>query len=106
MLELSGFAVLTAADGQEALRVFTEHRREITCVVLDLTMPHMDGEETLRELRLIQSDVRVVLCSGYDEGEIIGRFRGKGLAGFVQKPYDAATLVAEVGQAMGIELGC
>jgi signal transduction histidine kinase len=106
MLELSGFAVLTAADGREALRVFTEHRREITCVVLDLTMPQMDGEETLRELRLIQSDVRVVLSSGYDEGEIIGRFRGKGLAGFVQKPYDAATLVAEVGQAMGIELGC
>jgi len=102
MLELSGFDVMTAANGREALRVFTEHQREIDCVVLDLTMPEMDGEETLRELTQIQSDVRVVLSSGYDENEISSRFAGKGLTGFVQKPYDAATLVAEVAQALGI----
>lgn len=55
-------------------------------------MPRMDGEETFRELRRIKPDVRVVLSSGYNEQEVTQKFIGKGLAGFIQKPYRMAEL--------------
>ncbi len=92
MLERLGFHVLTAADGREAVDVFSRHANEITCVLLDLTMPHMDGEKTFGQLRLLQPDITVVLCSGYNEGDATQRFMGKGLAGFIQKPYTLALL--------------
>ena len=92
MLKGMGFSVLTATDGLDALRVFHEHTGEIVCVLLDLTMPNMDGEETFGELRRIDPELRVVLLSGYNEQDVTQRFVGKGLAGFLQKPFTAAEL--------------
>jgi len=92
MLERMGFSVLTAADGREALSLFREHADEIVCVLLDLTMPHLDGEEAFDEMRRIHRGVPVVLCSGYTEQNTIQRFASKGLAGFLQKPYNMAAL--------------
>jgi DNA-binding NtrC family response regulator len=59
---------------------------KIALILLDMTMPLMSGEETFRELKTIRPDVRVLLCSGYNEVEAVPRFTGKGLAGFIQKP--------------------
>ena len=87
MIERAGFDVIAVQGGQEALEVYRERGDEIACVVLDLTMPHMSGEECFRELRRINKDVRVVLTSGYTEQDVTERFAGKGLAGFIQKPY-------------------
>ena len=87
MLSRLGFQVLLAADGREALEVYGEHRGEIVLVLLDLTMPRMNGEETFRELRRLNPAVRVVMSSGYAENDITSRFAGKGLAGFIHKPY-------------------
>jgi CheY-like chemotaxis protein len=87
MLRRLGFEVLTAVDGREALEIYHAQREEIKLVLLDLTMPCMDGEETLDELRRIDPEIRVVMSSGYSEGEIAARFAGKRLAGFLQKPY-------------------
>jgi len=92
MLEILGFKVLTADNGRTAMNVFSEHHQHIDCVVLDLTMPHMDGEETFRELRRLKPDVRVVISSGYNEQEVSQRFLGKGLTGFIQKPYKLKSL--------------
>jgi len=101
MLERAGFRVLIAEDGRQALDVFRQRCGEIDCVVLDLTMPHMDGEETFRELRRVRGDVRVVLSSGYNEQDVVHRFAGKDLAGFVQKPYQHETLIGQVRNALG-----
>jgi CheY-like chemotaxis protein len=87
MLEVLGFEVLTAADGRAALDHFGADPNRFALVLLDLTMPRMDGEETFRQLRDIRPDVVVVLSSGYNEQDLITRFAGKGLAGFIQKPY-------------------
>jgi len=87
MLESLGFRVLTATDGQEAVEVFRTHMDEIRCVVLDLTMPRMDGEETFREIRRLHPGARVILTSGYNEQQVTQRFAGGGLSGFIQKPY-------------------
>ena len=92
MLIRMGFDVLTAPDGREALKLFREHADEIVCVLLDLTMPHMNGEEAFREMRRVRSDVTVILCSGYNEQDATQRFAGKGLASFLQKPYNMAAL--------------
>ena len=70
MLERLGFKVLIAVDGQQALETFRELHNEIVLVILDLTMPYMDGEETFRELRRIDQKVRVIMSSGYTESEI------------------------------------
>ena len=101
LLEAVNFTVVTARDGREALERFREHMDEIKCVLLDLTMPHMDGEETYRELRRIRSDVPVILSSGYNEQEVTSRFVGKGLAGFIQKPYRLAELKAKIREVLG-----
>ncbi len=100
MLERSGFNVLTARDGEEAVNVFREHSDEIRAVVLDMTMPRMDGEETFRELKRINNDVRVILSSGYDQKEAVGRFTDQGLAGFIQKPYHSDALIAKIREVL------
>ena len=74
--------------------MFREHAGELRLVLLDLTMPHMDGEETYRELYRINPDVPVVLMSGFAEKDTVDRFAGKRLAGFIQKPFDAPDLRA------------
>jgi two-component system cell cycle sensor histidine kinase/response regulator CckA len=87
MVERLGFKILTAADGQEAVEVFREHADEITCVLIDLTMPRMDGGEACLEIQKIRRDAVIILSSGYNESELSERFDGYDFAGFVPKPY-------------------
>ena len=91
MLQELGFTPVTAGDGREAIAVFRK-TPDISFVIMDLTMPHMDGVQCFRELRQLQSDVRVIISSGYNEQEVTQRFIGKGLAGFIQKPYKMSVL--------------
>ena len=93
ILEKSGFTVLTAGDGADGIQVFRRYVREVSAIILDLTMPAMNGEEALAELRRIRGGVPIVLCSGYGEQEVANRFAGKGLAGILKKPYEPAALV-------------
>jgi len=91
-----GLPGLLAENGQIAVDVFAEARQRISLVLLDMTMPAMNGEETLRRLQRIEPGVRVILTSGYDESEAMVRFEGAGLAGFIQKPYTASRLIERV----------
>ncbi|MCP4656332.1 MAG: PAS domain S-box protein [bacterium] len=101
MLERLGFEVLTTGDGREALEIFAADPERFTLVLLDLTMPELDGEECFQELRRIREQVPVILSSGYDEQELTSRFVGQGLAGFIQKPYELDTLAEKLKQALG-----
>jgi CheY-like chemotaxis protein len=100
VLERSGFRVLTAADGLDGLDVFRAHQSDISVVLLDVTMPRMGGEETFRQLRVLSPEVRVVLASGYSEQEATSQFAGKGLAGFIEKPFRAVDLVEKLRRAL------
>jgi len=100
ILEASGFTVLTACDGADALNVFRRHAGEVAAILLDLTMPVMSGEETASELRRIRAGVPIVLSSGYSEQEMAGRFAGKGLAGFLKKPYEPSDLTTALQRAL------
>jgi CheY-like chemotaxis protein len=101
LVESLGFTVAVAGDGQEALEVFRARSDEIRCVMLDLTMPRMDGEECFRELLALRPDLRIVLSSGYNEQDATQRFVGKGLAGFLQKPYQLEELSRVLRQVLG-----
>jgi len=93
ILEHIGFKSLQAEDGLEALKLLRLHDQEICLVLMDLTMPHLDGEETYRAMRQEGFTTPVILSSGFNEMEAVNRFMGKGLAGFLQKPYRAADMV-------------
>ena len=64
-LQIEGANVLQAVDGEDGIERFNEHRHEINAVVLDLTMPKLNGEEVFRQIKAARPDVPVVLCSGY-----------------------------------------
>jgi len=92
ILRSSGFDVITASDGREGLALFHEHHEVIVAVLMDLTMPAMDGVEALREIRALNARVPVVLMSGYNEQDAVDRFAGSGLSGFLQKPFTVEML--------------
>jgi len=94
-LERYGYRVLPAQDGQEAMTLFSADPGAISLVLLDLAMPGMGGEETLRQLLAMRPEVNVIASSGYSELEAIERF-GEGLAGFLQKPYSVRQLTMKV----------
>ncbi len=100
LLKSMGFEVITAEDGLQALERFRESPVPIRVVLMDLTMPHLDGVETFRELRRLDPGCRVVLTSGYNEQEAIQDFLGKGLAAFVQKPFLRTDLMAAIQKAL------
>lgn len=99
MLERMGFVVQEAANGREAVNFFRANAAQICLILLDLTMPHMDGRATFRELRRIRTDLPVILMSGHSEQTAASRFSGRGLAGFIQKPFRFEQLRTVVSQA-------
>ncbi len=96
MLTHGGYDVIAAGSGEEAIEQFTEHGPMVDCVLLDLAMPGMDGQQTFSALRELDGEVRVLLTSGYSEQEALTRFGVQKLTGFIQKPYHAATLLEAV----------
>ncbi|KAB0670303.1 PAS domain S-box protein [Oryzomonas sagensis] len=91
MLKALGYTPVTAADGREAVEL-CRSTPGIVFAILDLTMPNMDGEQCFRELRRLDPGIRVIMSSGYNKQDVAPRFAGKGLDGFIQKPYTIAAL--------------
>ena len=93
MLESEGYQVVQVSDGMEAVAAFRRRPDAIQCVILDLTMPVMDGEEAFREIRKIRPDVAVILCSGFSQQELHHRFDGEQPTGFLEKPFTSEALL-------------
>jgi PAS domain S-box-containing protein len=91
MLAELGFDVITACEGCEAVGIYKANQ-DISFVVLDLTMPRMDGEQCFYELQLVNPAVKVIVSSGFNRQEVISRFTGTGQVWFVQKPYRLSVL--------------
>ena len=104
MLEMFGFKVLTASDGIEAIERYKQSAGEIVCVLLDLTMPRMDGEQTFLQLRQMNPDLPIIISSGFGEQDIANKFVEKGLAYFIQKPYQMNKLEQKINQVLGINI--
>jgi CheY-like chemotaxis protein len=94
ILTRMGLRVVTAADGEEGVACFQKHSHEITFVILDLTMPKLDGVKTLAELRRHQPGVKAVLTSGYDVESSNPQYLQEGFAEFLRKPFQIEALIA------------
>jgi PAS domain S-box-containing protein len=101
MLEACGFTTQLADNGRSGMEAFSAANGEFSFVMLDLTMPHMDGEQTFRAMLAQRPDVRVLLMSGFNEQDAIGRFAGQGLAGFIQKPFTLPALREKLQRIFG-----
>jgi PAS domain S-box-containing protein len=99
-LQRYGYNVETANNGQSALEIFAARPQDFDAVLLDLSMPAMNGEEAMRAVREIRADVPIILSSAFSEMEAVKRFGDCGVAGFVQKPYTATTLARKLKQAL------
>jgi len=101
MLNRLGFKVFLAVDGCEAVEVFQKHMNEISVVLCDLTMPCMDGWETLSSLRQMDPGLPVVLASGHDESTVITGDHSDHLHHvFLHKPYQKEELKSALERAM------
>jgi|GEM_PF-2836536 len=92
MLETLGYQVFPAQSGKEAIRLFTEHGSEIDLVILDMVMPEMSGMQTLKAIRNLRADVKVLVCSGYSREDEIRQMVDKGCDDYLLKPFDVAML--------------
>jgi two-component system, cell cycle sensor histidine kinase and response regulator CckA len=100
MIEKAGFHALTALDGMEAIKIISEKRGKIDCVLLDHSMPNMNGEETFKILKSMFPKLKVIMMSGYNLQEISETYTEKGLVGYIQKPYTQAILIHAITDAI------
>ena len=95
-LTAAGYGVLLAQDGLDGVACFRRHQKTIDAVVVDVSMPRMNGEETIERILALRPDARVLLTSGYTEQEAKQRFRDRAIRGFIQKPFRAQELVEKI----------
>lgn len=100
MLKEAGYDVVLAAGGKEAVRIFKRRHDDITLVVLDFNMPEMDGSDVYHAMKKIDPDVKAILCSGFSAEGRAGQLLSEGVRGFIQKPFDFATLCEGVRNAI------
>jgi two-component system, cell cycle sensor histidine kinase and response regulator CckA len=104
MLERLGFVVLLARDGLEAVDLFQLNRNRITCVLSDVTMPGMNGWDTLAALRAIDPAVRVVLTSGFDRERAMSADHAERPQAFISKPWTLEELAVVLEEQVGVRL--
>jgi signal transduction histidine kinase/CheY-like chemotaxis protein len=100
-LENAGFKVIEAVDGVDGFGAFVRHRSSISVVLLDLTMPRMNGDEVFEEIHKVAPEVPVILMSGYSQPEATQALADKGLAAFLSKPCSIKEALAAVHKALG-----
>ena len=88
MLEDLGYETFLAEDGEQAVSIYQAKQHEIQTVLLDMTMPKMDGKACAEALLKLNPNLKIIIASGYAEDDIYKQFKGMKLAGIVQKPYD------------------
>jgi CheY-like chemotaxis protein len=101
-LRALGLEVVTARDGLEALERFREANPRPDLVLMDLTMPRMDGREAFRAMHDLDPSVPVVLSSGFTEVDSLKTLSGQGPAGFIQKPYQVKELRQLLQRLLGV----
>ena len=100
LLERKKFTVYVAADGSSAISVFKEHRADIGAILLDLSMPDMDGEETLERLLQVDAKAKVIIFSGYARSAELEPLFEMGAVDHIQKPFELPVLIEVLNKVM------
>ena len=88
--------VLTAKDGVEGIQIFQNHTPNVHLILLDLTMPNMNGAECFENLRKIDPDIPVIISSGFSKEMGADELMEQGANGFLQKPYTIGSLLSKI----------
>lgn len=99
-LEAFGYKVLTAADGSEAIDVYAECKSDVSVVITDMMMPFMDGVATIRALREMKADVKVISTSGLGDNAKAAEAARAGVQRFLPKPYTAEQLLRALAEVI------
>jgi two-component system, cell cycle sensor histidine kinase and response regulator CckA len=100
VLERAGYRALTAIDGEDAVRLFREHRSEISCALLDVVMPRLGGREALQRIKAIDPDMKAIFCSGYDPSMAQVGFVMDDDARLIQKPFVPEALLTALREVL------
>ena len=100
MLQRIGLTTLSAANGEEALRIYSENKDRVDLVVLDMVMPGMGGKTVFERLKQLDSTIKVLLASGYSLNDEAAEIMRNGCDGFIQKPYNLQELTAKIDQVL------
>lgn len=92
ILEKSGYTTLKAADGKSGLQIYRDRYREIALVLLDISMPELSGKDIFIEMKRINPEVKVIVCSGFGQDKRVSDLKEMGIKGFLQKPYSLEEL--------------
>ena len=103
LLRAGGFSVDVAESGRCAIDKFRIAPQRYKAVLLDFAMPDGDGEEAFKEIRAIQPQTIILVMSGYNSQHVLDRFKGKGLNGFIQKPFQANSLMAVIRKVLEVD---
>ncbi|MHB8205615.1 MAG: response regulator, partial [Desulfomonilaceae bacterium] len=101
LLQGAGYSVITAVNAKEALELFKNKHRSIALVILDLIMPEMSGKECLEKLLEIDSNVKVLMCSGYSPNGAAKAAIDTGAKGFISKPYNSNEMLVQIRKILG-----
>ena len=103
ILAKSGYSVITASNGKEALELYIARERRISLVILDLIMPQMGGKQCLDDLLSLDPAVKVLIASGYSSNDATQEALASGARGFVNKPYDMRQVLGVVREVLDAE---
>ncbi len=105
MLDYLGHEVLLAKDGEEAIKIFKEHRKSgvaIDLIIMDLTIPSgMGGKEAVREILTLDPEAKVIVSSGYSNDSVMADSHEYGFKGAIKKPFLVADLNKIITEVMG-----
>jgi CheY-like chemotaxis protein len=99
MMQKLGYTVLEARDGHEAIEVYKKNRQQVDLIILDMRMPH-NGGLTFEKLRKLDSDVKILITSGYTEDFRIRKLLDNGCEGYIQKPFNLMALSQKILNAL------
>ena len=105
ILKRSGFQVMTAMSGPEAVAVYEQRGNEINVVLTDVSMPGMDGVALTRALRLLNPMVKVIASTGHADETRMAELRAIAVSGLINKPYDSRKLISSIRQILDLPEG-
>jgi len=100
MLADIGLESITAEDGEQGLLLYQQHQDKIALVLTDLTMPKMDGKALFVQLKQINPDCKVIICSGYSAEHASEQFIDQAVTAFIQKPFMPEVFCATIQQVL------
>ncbi len=100
MLKTMGHTIMTATNGEEAVKIYLENSNEIDLVILDLVMPKMDGADAFTSIKALNPDVRAIVASGYTRNSSFDELEKKGVKAFLRKPFTMGQLSNAIEKAL------